>query len=65
MFLISTTLGTARFMTQDEMYLEDLNLGIYMTFRLLNNKQIDDIFMYAETEITDSQEQAIRELAGA
>ena len=51
-------------MSNDEMDIEDLNLGIYRTYRLLTNKQIDNLFMYAKTKVTDKQVNDIRILAG-
>ncbi len=64
MYLINTTMGTARLMSNDEMDIEDLDLEIYKTYRLLTNEQKDDLFMYAKTGITDQQENDIKELMG-
>ncbi len=64
MYLISTTMSTARLMSNDKMDIEDLDLGIHRTYRLLTNQQMDDLFMYAKTKITDEQVNNIRTLAG-
>lgn len=64
MFLIKTTKGTARLMSADEMYLEDLNIGIYNVYQLLTKQQQDDIYNWAKTIISDTQEDEIRKVAG-
>ena len=59
--LIKTTSGTARLMDANGL-LEDLHVGIHAVFKLLTNDQRDDIFNYASTEITNDQENSIREM---
>lgn len=57
-------MGTARFVSDDEMYMEDLNLGIVKTYHLLTAKQLDDLYIGYSTLITDEQVNSIKELAG-
>ena len=64
MELIKTTIGTARLLTDDGMYMEDLNLGIVRTYPLLTANQIDDLRIGYSTPITDDQVNSIKELAG-
>lgn len=59
--LIRTTKGTARIMDGAGM-LEDLNIGIVETYRLLSKDQVDELYNYASTEITERQENSIRGL---
>ncbi len=59
--LIKTTAGTARIMDANGL-LEDINIGIHVVSKLLTNDQRDDIFDYASTEITNEQENSIREM---
>ena len=59
--LISTIKGTARFQDKNGL-LEDLNIGVVETYRLLSKDQVDDLYNYASTEITELQENNIREL---
>lgn len=64
MNLIATIAGTVRLMSKDEMYMEDIGIGIYKIFKFLNKEQREDLYNYAKTEITDTQEEKIRMFAG-
>lgn len=64
MFLITTIKGTVRLMSDDEMFMEDLALGIYDVHRFMTKQQQEELYNYAKTTITDKQEDKIRELAG-
>jgi hypothetical protein len=59
--LISTIKGTARFQDKNGL-LEDLNIEIVETYWLLSKDQVDELYNYASTEITDIQENNIREM---
>lgn len=64
MFLITTTKGTVRLMSDDEIDMEDFDLGIYDVYRFMTKQQQEELYDWARTKITDKQENKIRELAG-
>lgn len=43
MYLIRTITGTARLMTNNEIDMEDLNIGIFKTYPFLTKDQIDKL----------------------
>lgn len=57
--LVRTTKGTVRFISEDDMYIKDYDIGIVNVYKFLNIEQRDDLYMWASTVITPKQKENI------
>ena len=62
MYLIRTMTGTARLMTNDQIDMEDLNIGIFKTYPFLTKDQMDDLYYGYKTKLISSQIEDIQGL---
>ena len=62
MYLIRTMTGTARLMTNNEIDMEDPNIGIFKTYPFLTKDQMDDLYYGYKTKLLSSQIEDIQGL---
>lgn len=62
MYLIKTIKGTIRLMSDNEMYMEDIDLSIMRVFKFLNGSQKNDLYDSWKTKITNKQVDKIKGL---